>query len=343
MLFEGIIFLSLSIILFSSCLQKVKFRLSIWPTRNGCASTKSCLVPIDFGSTALLCRRAKVCEKARTKLHFGSFRRLSTTLTNRMKAVGSLAMNRLFKPMVKKHLNQPKRYIVTRHSNRSKPKTVGARRQSSESGNPRSPNGENTWDIPGFGKVPVLDVFKLTVGTAVSLFIGVMNTCLILQQMASEGKKIEEEKKGRQVNRTTALFDEWREMRDSRKAVLHAHDDVPNTVFPSLHTWIVTNFQNLNKLIAMGDRSTVDQSTPAAESFVMVIDFFLKWEYYDDNKTIDSAQMKKYIGPEFKTIHKVLTEIRDEEEFKSRHQIDSDKLSDVLRFLDKMSKMETER
>ena len=161
--------------------------------------------------------------------------------------------------------------------------------------------------------------------------------------MASEGKKIEEEKKGRQVNRTTALFDEWREMRDSRKAVLHAHDDVPNTVFPSLHTWIVTNFQNLNKLIAMGDRSTVDQSTPAAESFVMVIDFFLKWEYDDDNKTIDSVQMKKYIGPEFKTIHKVLTEIRDEEEFKSRHQIDSDKLSDVLRFLDKMSKMETER
>ena len=36
-----------------------------------CASTKFCRVSIAFGSTPLLCRRAKVREKAQTKLHPG--------------------------------------------------------------------------------------------------------------------------------------------------------------------------------------------------------------------------------------------------------------------------------
>ena len=150
-------------------------------------------------------------------------------------------------------------------------------------------------------------------------------------EMKQSEQRLAEAAARHRFDNTRRMFDEWIDMSSSRKAVLHKRYNNSDGYF------------NLHKLIAMGDRSTVDQSTPAAESFVMVIDFFLKWEYYDDNKTIDSAQMKKYIGPEFKTIHKVLTEIRDEEEFKSRHQIDSDKLSDVLRFLDKMSKMETER
>ena len=259
-------------------------------------------------------------------------------------AVGHLAANRLFKPMVKNHLDQPERYIMTRHCNRSKPKPVGARRQSSESGNPREPNGENTWDVPVFGKMKVSDVFK-NAGLAVSLFLGGMNTgtniWMIRRQSASEGKKSEKEDMERREENTTLLSKDWREIADFREAVLHRHDGVLNAVFPFLHTWIVTNVQSRHGSATTTNKPTVVNTKPAPKSFVEVIRFFGQWEYFHKHKTIDSARLKDSLGSEPDKFRDILTEIRDEEA-KGWHKADSDNLKAVIDFLDKISKMEKE-
>ena len=257
-------------------------------------------------------------------------------MTIRMTAVGYLAMDRL-KPMVKMHLDQSKRYITTRHSNRSRQKAVNTSRQSSESGNPRSPNGENTWDIPVFGKVPGPDVFKLTVVTSASLGLGMMTALTDRQKQISES----ESKRSKQCNDNLAeLLGFWEEIADSRNAVLHRHDDVPNAVFPFLHTWIVTNGQSRHGGAKATNKSTAANIKPAPKNFLKVIRFFMQWEYYDNNKTIDSADLKQQLGSEFDTFRDILAEIRDEEAT-SWHETDSNNLNKVVDFLNDISKMET--
>ena len=312
----------------------MKFRRSIWPTRNSCASTKFCQVSIAFRSTALLCIRAKFREKARTKLDFEPFRRLGTIMLDRMKAVGHLAANRLFKPMVKKHLDQPKRYIVTRHCNRSKQKTVGTRRQSSESGDPRSPNVENTWDVPVFGKMKVSDVFK-NGGLAVSLLLGVINTWTIRQQQVSEGERSEKEDIDRLERIYEKLRNNWREIAHSRNAVLDRHDGVLNAVFRFLDTWNDTNVQSWHGGAPETKKSTVVNTKPAPESFREVIRFFIDWGYHHNNKTIDSARLKEYVGPDCEKLRGILTEVRGDEA-KSWDKADKDNLEKVVNILDKL-------
>ena len=253
--------------------------------------------------------------------------------------MGYLAMNRLFKstvePIVKKHLNQSKRYIMTRHFNRSRQKAVGTRRQSSESGNPRSPNGENTWDVPVFGKRKESDLFTKTMGAGTLVFTG-MSTWMIRQQQVSES----ESKRSKQFDDNhTKLSKDWRDIADSRKAVLHQHDDVLNAVFPFLHTWNVTNVQSRHGGATTTNKSTAANTKPAPESFLEVIRFFIEWKRLHDDKTIDSANLKNHLLSDFDTFHKVLTEVR-EKEAKSWHKIDKDRLRDVLDFLDKISKMD---
>ena len=254
--------------------------------------------------------------------------------------MGYLAANRLFKsaiePIVKKYLSQSKRYITTRHSNRSRQKVVGTRRQSSESGNPRSPNGENTLDVPVFGKMKVSDVFQnvAVAGTLIGVGITIW-TERQLQVSESERKRSE------QCNDNLAeLLGFWDEIAASREAVLHRHDDVPNAVFGFLYTSNVTDVQSRHGGAMATKKSTIANTKPAPKNFLKVIRFFMQWEYYDNNKTIDSADLKQQLGSEFDTFRDILAEIRDEEAT-SWHETDSNNLNKVVDFLNDISKMET--
>ena len=128
---------------------------------------------------------------------------------------------------------------------------------------------------------------------------------------------------------TTRMFDEWFDMSSSRRAVLHKR-------------YNRDGYFNLHKLVATTtNKSTIVNTKPVPESVADVMRFFIEWEYYDNNKTIDSADLKEYLGSEFYTIHKILTEIRDEEA-KSWHKTDLDRLDSVVDFLDKISERKTE-
>ena len=257
--------------------------------------------------------------------------------------MGSLAMNRLFKstvePIVKKHLNQPKRYIMTRLSNRSRQKAVGTRQQSSESGNPRSPNGENTWDVPVFGKITLSNAFQ-NVGVAGTL-IGVGITIWTeRQKQVSEGKKSEGKDAMRNLQ-NLHLVKMWLDLADSREAILHRHDDVPNGVFPFLYTWIVTNIQSRHGGAKATNKSTVVNTKPAPKSVADVMFFFLVWQSSEESGTINSAVLKQQLGSQINTFQKALTEIR-EKEAEGWHKTDKDNLNTVLHFLDEISNMEKE-
>ena len=143
----------------------------------------------------------------------------------------------------------------------------------------------------------------------------------------SEQRQAEAEARHRFDN-TVRMIDEWSDLSSSREAVLHKRHNSDS-------------YFNLHKLIAKGNRSKVDQSTPVPDSVADVMRFFLLWEYLEKRGTINSADLKEYLEPEFDTVCDILTEIRDEEA-EGWHQIDSDRLNDVLRFLDEVSKMKTE-
>ena len=144
----------------------------------------------------------------------------------------------------------------------------------------------------------------------------------------SEQRLVEAEARHRFDN-TVRMFDEWSDMASSRNAVLHKR-------------YNSDGYFNLYKLVApTTNKSTIVNTTPTPKSFLEVIRFFLQWEYYDNNKTIDSADLKKYLGSEFDTVRDILTKVRDEEA-NSWHKTDSDNLNKVVDFLNDISKMETE-
>ena len=128
---------------------------------------------------------------------------------------------------------------------------------------------------------------------------------------------------------TWMMYDQWSAITPSRKAVLNK-------------TYNNNHYFNLHNLFGIANKSNIDQITPAPKSVADVIQFFLWWKFYDDDKIIDSACLKERLGPRFFLFHEILNEIRDEEA-KSWHQADSDNLNEVIGFLDKMSKMEMNR
>ena len=91
----------------------------------------------------------------------------------------------------------------------------------------------------------------------------------------------------------------------------------------------------------MANKSKAGQTTPVPKSVANVIHFFLLRKFHRDDDTIDLADLKKYLGSEFGILHRILTEIRDEEA-KSWDEADSDNPNEVVNFLDEISKMETE-
>ena len=151
----------------------------------------------------------------------------------------------------------------------------------------------------------------------------------LADQKTKQSKQRQAEAEARhRLDNTARMFDEWFDMASSRKAVLHKR-------------YNGDGYFNLHKLFAKGNRSEVDQSTPVPKSVAAVMRFCIEWKYYDDNKTINSADLKEYLGSEFNTVRDVLTEIRDEEA-KSWHKTDKERLRDVVDFLDKISKREKE-
>ena len=151
----------------------------------------------------------------------------------------------------------------------------------------------------------------------------------LADQKTKQSKQRQAEAEARhRFDNTVRMIDEWSDLSSSREAVLHKRHNSDS-------------YFNLHKLIAKGNRSKVDQSTPVPDSVADVMRFFLLWEYLEKRGTINSADLKEYLEPEFDTVCDILTEIRDEEA-EGWHQIDSDRLNDVLRFLDEVSKMKTE-
>ena len=144
----------------------------------------------------------------------------------------------------------------------------------------------------------------------------------------SKQRQAEAEARHRSDN-TMRMFNEWLVMASSREAVFHKRYNNNDGYF------------DLHKLIAMGNRSKVDQGTPAPESVANVMGFFLSWRSLEKSDTINSADLKKRIGSQLATFHKVLAEIRDEEA-KGWHKTDFDNLNKVVDFLNDISKMETE-
>ena len=128
---------------------------------------------------------------------------------------------------------------------------------------------------------------------------------------------------------TDTMRAKWYSIAPSRKGVLNK-------------TYNNNHYLDLHKLFGIANKSNIDQITPAPKSVADVIQFFLWWKFYDDDKIIDSACLKERLGPRFFLFHEILNEIRDEEA-KSWHQADSDNLNEVIGFLDKMSKMEMNR
>ena len=94
---------------------------------------------------------------------------------------------------------------------------------------------------------------------------------------------------------------------------------------------------NLHKLFGIANNWKVDQTTPAPKSVDDVIQFFLWWKFYHDNKTINSDDLKERLGSEFDTFHDILKDISDDEA-RDWCDADSDNLNEVVDFLDGLSK-----
>ena len=124
------------------------------------------------------------------------------------------------------------------------------------------------------------------------------------------------------------MSSEWSLIDPSRQAVLKMYKS----------NW----YSKLHKLLGMANNSKAKQSTRAPKSVGTIIHFFLRWKFHHDNKTIDSAHLKEYIGTEFDTFHDILTEIRDDEA-RDWGGADVNKLNKVIDFLDEISKMEMDR
>ena len=96
-------------------------------------------------------------------------------------------------------------------------------------------------------------------------------------------------------------------------------------------------YSKLRKLLRWVNKSKADETTRAPKSVGTIIHFFLRWKFHHDNKTIDSAHLKEYIGTEFGAFRDTLKEIRAGEA-KDWDGGDLNNLNEVVDFLDERSK-----
>ena len=140
-----------------------------------------------------------------------------------------------------------------------------------------------------------------------------------------EQEETERESTKDRAKNTDQMSDKWSAIDRSREAVLNKCNK---------SNW----YFSPHKLLGMANKSKANKATRAPKSVVEVIQFFLRWKFHHDNKTIDSVDLKKYLGSEFDTIHDILTEIRDEEA-QGWHQADFDNMNEVVDFLDEIFEM----
>ena len=146
----------------------------------------------------------------------------------------------------------------------------------------------------------------------------------VRQKIERVQQKIENEITKARKNNTDQMSVAWSEMALSRKAVLNK-------------TYKSNLFSDLRELLGMANNSKADETTPAPDSVDDVMQFFLWWKFYQDNKTIDSTRLMKRLGSQFRAFRKILKDIRDNEA-SDWDEADSDNLSEVVDFLDELSK-----
>ena len=125
------------------------------------------------------------------------------------------------------------------------------------------------------------------------------------------------------------MSDEWSAIAPSREAVLNK-------------TYKSNRYLDLHKLLGMANNSKADQTTPVPKSVDDVIQFFIRWKNHHDNKTINSVDLRKYLGSRFRTFHDILTKIHDDEA-REWDEADLNNLNEVVDFLDEISKMKMDR
>ena len=197
--------------------------------------------------------------------------------------------------------------------------------QQQVSGNPHPPHVGNARCLPVFDRLTVLN-------TSHTFFLctTILLTCYrIWGEPGSGTQRLEMERRERESTKARQdnarqMCVEWSSMHPSREAVL-------NKTYKSNWNSI------LRKLLRWVKKSEADETTPVPDGVANIIHFFIRWKNRHDNKTIDSARLKKYLEAEFFDFRDILIEIRDEEA-RDWGGADVNNLNKVIDFLDELSK-----
>ena len=264
------------------------------------------------------------------------------TMNNPIKALGRRAASRLLapivRPIVKNNLKPMVEQSVKTNLKQIVKPILKDYLEQQAGGNAHTPHGGNARDLRVLTRSTTSDTLKNSLPSATILL-----SCITLwRELRSDDKKAKTEETNVRRENTNQMSNIWNGMADSRRAVLNRQNGVLSTIGKFLRTSYNTIFQTQQGGRTMMNKSKANQTTPAPESVDDVIQFFLRWKSHHDNKTINSVELKEYLGSKFDTFHDILTKIRDEEA-RDWHQADSDNLKKVVNFLDEISRMEMDR
>ena len=245
------------------------------------------------------------------------------TMRIRITGFGHHAAKRLLDPIV--------RPIVTNDLKPMVEQIVKEHLEQQAGGNPHTPHGGKARGLPVYTRLTKSDTSHnfFMAGTFLLCWISIWRKLRLDKRIEMEQKRTERESTKARKKNNDQMSDEWSAIAPSRMAVLNK-------------TYKSNLFSDLLELLGMANKSKADQTTLVPESVDDVIQFFLRWKSHHDNKTINSVELKEYLGSKFDTFHDILTKIRDEEA-RDWHQADSDNLKKVVNFLDEISRMEMDR
>ena len=257
-------------------------------------------------------------------------------MNNPIKALGRRAASRLLKPIVrpivKNDLKPMVEQIVKTNLKPIVKPMLKDYLEQQAGGNAHTPHGGNARDLRVLTRLTTSDTFQ-------NFFMAapILLSCITLwRELRSddERKETEQERRERESTKarkdnTNQMFDKWSSIAPSREAVLNK-------------TYKGNWFSKLRKLLGMADKSKADETTPAPDSVDDVIQFFIRWKNHHDNKTINSVDLRKYLGSRFRTFHDILTKIHDDEA-REWDEADLNNLNEVVDFLDEISKMKMDR
>ena len=223
--------------------------------------------------------------------------------------------------------------------------------QQQMSGNP-PPLHEKRLLLPVFGALTMTNAYQNVLGTGMFLLTcygiwgepGLGNQGLEFAKRISEMEQQKIEMEQQKIEIEQEQEQREKESEKAREDNTHQMSFEWSSIDPSLEavlnkTYKSNRFSILRKLLRWVKKSKPDKATRAPKSVGTIIHFFLRWKFHHDNKTIDSAHLKEYIGTEFDTFRDSLEEIRDDEA-RDWGGADVNKLNKVIDFLDEISKME---